>query len=970
MTRQPCRNTENFHIFYTNCNGISNKLSEISVISQNRNIGAICTTESHLTNEIFDAEISLPNFDVFREDRATNEKGGGSVIFVRKQFSAQKLNWFHGTESLAVKVHLPSSVLYVVCVYRSPSHRTIEANQKLLSQLANIPVECEKNVIVVGDINLPKVDWKQGIVIKPENSTDKWLNMQSEFLDLFITKGFSWFIEEQKTRIRNVNGSLQQSTLDQVFTNNTGLVNNVEITAPLGKSDHVSMMVEVNSAINLDYVTTKRKNWYKVNKEFVATNANKINWGYSGNITNVESMWGELYHKILSISDLVPEVNIKTDKSGDILEKLPWDTSRLVRKRKEKDQTWREFDGNPSMQNFQIAMYKQSEFQKVEFQEKLKYEKKIVSGLKLNTKPFFRYLRSKNKLRKTVNELVDEDGNKTKSPNDTAEVLLNFFQSVFKGESFGPLPEKCFLDKNITGKVMENLEINPDQVKKLLQKLNENKAIGPDGLHPKLLKYLAEDDNFVTALTMLLKRCVMEECIPEIWKTAVVIPIHKKGSVHQPENYRPVSLTCILCKLYETILREHILAFVLGLITDKQHGFLNGKSCLSNLLETLDKANEYMAEGNCVDLLYFDFSKAFDTVSHYRLLVKLQTLGVSENILNIIRNFLGNRTMKVRVGDAVSSAKLVTSGVPQGSVLGPILFLLFINDLPDNILSMIKIFADDVKMIVDPFNFEQTNIDLEELQMWESLWVLNFNIEKCKVLHIGKSNPLNPYKFLDADLFTCENEKDLGVIFNNRLNFQDHIRTAISKAKSSLAWLLRNTLSRDTYVMKTAYKALVRHNVEYCCQVWAPNNRHGNWGLILDIESIQRTFTRVIDGMDNLNYKQRLEKLNMTTLLERRMRGDLIETFKILNGFTKYGQNLFCKSSRTGNLIYRSAKNTNIDFFSSRIIKYWNKLPEFVKDKDTVNGFKNALDKFRTNGINNNLNGQFWELSDEIFNRI
>ena len=134
MTRQPCRNTENFQIFYTNSNGISNKLSELSVISQNSSIGAICPTESHLTNQICDAEISLPNFDVFREDRATNEKGGGSVIFVRKQFKAQKLNWFHGTESLALKVHLTNSELYIVCMYRSPSHRTIEANTKLLSQ--------------------------------------------------------------------------------------------------------------------------------------------------------------------------------------------------------------------------------------------------------------------------------------------------------------------------------------------------------------------------------------------------------------------------------------------------------------------------------------------------------------------------------------------------------------------------------------------------------------------------------------------------------------------------------------------------------------------------------------------------------------------------------------------------------------------------------------------------------------------
>ena len=167
---------------------------------------------------------------------------------------------------------------------------------------------------------------------------------------------------------------------------------------------------------------------------------------------------------------------------------------------------------------------------------------------------------------------------------------------------------------------MEQLSINAIDVKKLLQNLKENKSMGPDNVHPKLLKLLSSNDSFVESLTLLLNKCVKDECIPSMWKSAVVVPIHKKGSVHLPENYRPVSLTCILCKLYEHFIRKHILTYVIDIITDKQHGFVPGKSCLSNLLETLDKANEFMAEGNCVDLLYFDFSKAFDTVSHYCLL--------------------------------------------------------------------------------------------------------------------------------------------------------------------------------------------------------------------------------------------------------------------------------------------------------------------------------------------------------------
>ena len=970
MSRQCSRSLGNVEIFYTNTNSLTNKVSELSSISQSQSVGLICVTETHLTKQISDAEISIPNFDVFREDRPSNTNWGGSAIYVRKKFKAKKLDWFKDTESIALKVHFLSFELYIICVYRSTSNRTVEENEKLLSQLANVPTDCEKNVILLGDLNLPNVDWKNGIVIKPENSTDKYLNMQSEFLDLFVAKGFSWFIEDQITRVRMVNNTLQQSTLDQVFSNNEALIKNVEIKAPLGKSDHVGLLVELNVGVNLDFISSKHKNWYKVDSEFIEMHAENINWDYSSSSLTVESMWEELYKKMLSIADKVPENVIKTNRNGDILEKLPWDSSKLVRKRKEKDKTWRSFECNPDMTHFQTALYKQDEYSKIEFKEKLKYEKKIVSGLKHNTKPFFRYLKSKNKVKKTVNELVDSSGKKSTTPIETAETLLDFFQSVFKEETYGPLPEDCYKSNKVLTSIMENLTIDSDQVKKLLLKLNVCKSMGPDNIHPKLLKLLAENGNFVAALTQLLKGCVVQECIPNIWKSALVIPIHKKGSVHLPENYRPVSLTCVLCKLYETILREFILSYVFDIISEKQHGFTIGKSCLSNLLETLDKANEYISEGNCVDILYFDFRKAFDTVSHYRLLTKLQVLGFSENILNILNNFLSNRTMNVKVGDAVSEVKPVLSGVPQGSVLGPLLFLLFINDLPENIKSIIKIFADDVKMIADPKKAKIIQADLEELQVWEGLWLLGFNIDKCKVLHIGKSNPLNDYEFLGAILKTCESEKDLGVTFNEKLNFNEHIYTSISKAKSSLAWLLRNTLSRDPYVMKTAYKQLVRHNLEYCCQVWAPNARHGNWRTILDIESVQRTFTRIIEGMENLSYKQRLEKLDLTTLLERRMRGDLIETFKILNELNNYGSSFYNKSARTNNLISRSAKLTCLDFFSERVVKYWNKLPEYVKNKDSVNSFKNGLDKFRKNGIINELKGQFWELSGEIYNRI
>ena len=167
--------------------------------------------------------------------------------------------------------------------------------------------------------------------------------------------------------------------------------------------------------------------------------------------------------------------------------------------------------------------------------------------------------------------------------------------------------------------------------------------------------------------------------------------------------------------------------------------------------------------------------------------------------------------------------------------------------------------------------------------------MLKFNTDKCFVLHIGKHNPENKYIFSSSTLKTTDKEKDLGVIFNRGLDFSDAISAFVSKAKSCLFWFLRNTLSRDPDVMVRAYKSIVRPHLEYCAQVWSPKARHGNWGTILEIEDVQRTFTRMVSGMDGLSYEERLKKLKLTTLFERRMRGDLIETYKILNKISLLG---------------------------------------------------------------------------------
>ena len=183
-----------------------------------------------------------------------------------------------------------------------------------------------------------------------------------------------------------------------------------------------------------------------------------------------------------------------------------------------------------------------------------------------------------------------------------------------------------------------------------------------------------------------------------------------------------------------------------------------------------------------------------------------------------------------------------------------------------------------------------------------------------------------------------------------------------------IGWVVRNVITREQSVMLNIFKSLIRPHIEYCVQIWSPTARHGNWGIIMEIEDVQRRFTRMVDGIGLLPYKERLSKLSITTLLERRMRGDLIETFKIFKGLVDYGSTVL-KFSRSGYNIVTTGRGTRkSDFFSNRVAKYWNKLPAFVKDAISVDSFKARLGSYKT--TNATTTGNFWELSEEIFTRI
>ena len=968
-------------MLYSNSNNLLNKLCELKHAVAIYHSDIVCINETHFNKEISDAEISIPGFKMFRQDRdfAINAEagnssvscGGGCIIYIKDNLNPTVLEWFKVPDSVAIEFDSNIGRVNIACIYRSMSLSGNQNNQmiKMVSKLSDYNGES----IIVGDFNLPNVSWLSGTVNAPVSSNNRGLVIQKQFMECFHDNGLVWFITDEVTRRRVANGKLQESTLDQVLSTNEAIINEVNIVAPLGKSDHVCFDVELNLS-HKDTIQNEaakkepRKLWGKISIQEILLKSSGIDWSFSSNVTSSEDMWNELHAKLNLVSDFVPIE--KESKS------MPWVNSSLKRCRKKTDKCWSIFDGDPNMANLNVALHQQGQFESKSFTCKVNFEKKITKNMKYNIKPFYAYLRGKRVLKDCVSSLQKPDGSLTKNNFETAEVLADAFASVFVKEPQGPLNRECY-DIPDKRDQIDDIVITKDDVIRELRNINISKSQGPDGIHPKLLKGLEGNLNFVIAVTKLFQTCASSGKIPEQWKTANVTSIYKKGSRKDALNYRPVSLTCIICKIYEKFIRRHILNFISNKIDPSQHGFVERKSCLSNLLECVESIIELLEEGAPVDVFYFDFCKAFDSVPHYRLLTKMRNMGIDGKTLNIVEDFLSGRTFQTYVGGAFSKYRNVLSGVPQGSVLGPLLFVIFVNDLPDSIDGISKLFADDLKVIVDASDTESSSSMLEDLQDWQNLWLLKFNSSKCKVMHIPYNNNSNQdYVFNNVTLESIEAEKDLGVLTSCDLTWTQHIKSCISKANSMIAWVTRNLVVRELSVMRNVYKTMIRPHLEYCAQLWSPPAIHGNWSSIIELENVQRRFTRLIDGIGTLSYSERLQALQITTLAERRIRGDLIETFKMLNGLVEYGQGIF-KKSRSGDKIISVPSNNgdkNIrkisnSYISQRVISFWNKLPTFVRNSGSVTEFKRNLEVFKNN-CEEVDSGNFWEVSLMVINKI
>ena len=925
----------NCKCLYTNSDSLLNKRDELQALIEMHDPDIIAITEVTPKNcryEVQECEITLAGYDLFH---TLDKKGRGIALHVKESMKANiredLVSDFE--ESVFVDCRVGADKLLIGLIYRR-GQSTPANNDKLNELLLKASDLKPDNLLILGDFNFKEIDW-------PSESCN--LNSDHPASKFLLTCKESFLIQNQRECTRYRHGQ-KPSLLDLVLTNKEELVIDIETQAGLGKSDHCTLLVTLACGTNVEETRT-RYNFSKADFEGLSKYLSNINWEKELQNHDTDSMWNVLKSKIHEATEIfVPKTKHKGKRRKKWMDK---GTLATVRKKHKLYRRWLQTqDGKDYQEYCKIRNKAKRDCRKA----KRKLEKEVAKDAKRNPKRFWSYTKEKTKTKSGVADLKKPDGSKTNSDQEKAELLNNFFESVFTTEDDSELPDPPVYDFDSK---LEDFNISVEKVKKQLANLNTGKAAGPDGLHPLLLAKAA--DSLAIPVTMLFQKSLSEGKVPDDWRCAHVCPVYKKGSKMQANNYRPVSLTCITCKLMETLVREQVINHlqINNLVTDKQHGFVQGKSCITQLLDVLDDWTQALDNGSSVDIIYMDFAKAFDSVPHKRLVSKVQAHGIDGNVLKWITDFLTGRTQKVTVNGATSNTANVTSGIPQGSVLGPVLFVMYINDMPSEVHNPIRLFADDTKIYTVSDTAESTlslQEDLENLQNWSNRWLLNFHPEKCHVLKLGRKKSDAEYKMngKNGEVILEESvyEKDLGVLIDNKLGFSEHV-AHITKKANRIVGIIRRTfdyLTEDLFVQ--LYKSLVRPILEYGHSAWQPSSKQ----LCQEIENVQRRATKLLSSIANLPYSERLKVLKLPSLEHRRKRGEMIDVFKYVNKIYNCDKPCFTFNTRDTRVntvkLAKSHHRLSIrgNYFSIRTVNCWNSLPDSVVKADNVNIFKSRLD--------------------------
>jgi len=911
-----------------NARSLMNKFDIFEAVVSVLDVDIIGVTESWASPQVLDTEISLNGYQLFRCDRSSPNKGGGVLLYVRDSLKPAEYcvhTKFNDTVFCQLR-----DLLIGVC-YRSENYAIVgDYNNSKLYDLFN--EVSNKQLLLMGDFNFADVDW---------NSTTTYSSAHSD------CKKFLEVVEDCFLTQHVMQPTRDNAVLDLIFSRDPDLVSDVVVRDHLGSSDHsmITFRIHYSSAVTNSNSLLIR-DYHRGDYDNIRSNLAGTDWDalFTG---SVEDCWLKFKTLLLSLEERFVPLR------KEYKEKKPiWMSYKALKCVKKKIKVFSKYKDK-----CHPAVKRANKAAKLELTKARRtFEKKLAANIKNDKKSFYAYARSKSKAKVQVSTL-NVQGQKLTNDLDIAQSFNTYFASVFTREDISNIPKPTDIFVHPDDRKLTDVSFSQEDIDKELDKLRIDKAAGADGLSPRLLLEIKREISY--PLFILFRKSLDDASVPDDWKCANVCPIFKKGNRNLAENYRPVSLTSQICKIFEAVIRDALVHHLEDkcLIKDSQHGFRKGYSCLTNMLTFLEKVTGLVDTGSAVDTVFFDFAKAFDKVPHQRLATKLKSHGISDKVYAWIMEWLKGRRQRVCLRGSLSDWLLVLSGVPQGSVLGPILFLIYINDLDFGVKNFILKFADDTKLfgsVLNSSEYSQLQDDINSLIKWSEDWQMSFNIGKCKVMHFGQTNQFREYFMSNRKLEVVTEEKDLGVWISQDLKASHQCSQAYLKANKLLGVLHRTVKCKDTANLLCFYKSIIRPHLEFCTSAWSP---HYSKDKLL-LEKVQRRFTRMIPHLKQLPYDERLSELKLWSLEDRRIRSDLIEVYKMVHGFSSVKLETFFEKdcgSRTRGHVWklkkkRSNTNLRLHFFSERVINWWNSLENAVVCASSVNSFKNQLQRMWNSG--------------------
>jgi len=923
------------------------KLDQMRTILQmEHKFDIIGLSETWLSPNVENEHIALANYDVHRKDR--NGRGGGVCVYISSTLPNKRRRDLEEPtlEMIWTEISVQPKPVLIGVAYRPPGMNRQAATDyihRIQDTLTRVLTTNADSVYLMGDFNDRCTKWEDR---HPESE------LKEDLLDTTTALGLQQLINEP-TYITETSANI----LDLIFTNNAGQVTNAGTLPPIGTSKHTVIYCETTR------IVPKMKQYKKEVWKYDQADKEGLNIAISDfpfedilpeDVDEAVEIWT---HLVLQIAkEYIPCITV-TVRPAD----KPWMTGDIRNLMKTRNRLYKRHQRTRDPNHMAAYNRVKAEVNMKIVQGKETYKNRLIQQLETvqkDPKNFWKVAKRiyGNNTRNGVPTIVDINKQHS-TPKDKANVLAEYFASLSQKPAVPDnyvLPDPPLIED---WDKMQNFMVTQEEVFTELRKLKVGKSVGPDGLSNELLKMAA--GSLAPSLTSLYNTILNSSTYPKTWKRANITPIYKKGSRQEKTNYRPISLLDNTGKVFERLVFNKIYEHCTEkrLLTWKNSGYKKADSTVNQLLHIVNNLYKNLDRKEETVCVFLDQSRAFDRIHHESLIYKMKRMGIEGSLLSLLGNYLEDRKIRVALDGAKSGWYRIFAGVPQGSILGPLMFLIYVNDIVDNLQCDIHLYADDAvlltnyKIETEVAAFERINRDLRKLEEWAIQWHMSFNPIKTKYMIVAKDTvrARPEIQMSNVILEQVHSYTQLGLTINDTLNWNDHINTIINRAnkKIGILWRLSNDLPR--YAVENIYTSYIRPQIEYSAIIYdnctaEQSNR---------LETCQRrAAVACTRAYMRSNTELLMREVGWSTLKERRTYTSLLLMYKIVRRHTPdYLHELLPPRlgivNRTRNInnfaIIRSNTEKHRRSAIPSMIRAWNTLDPQIQASTTTGSFKAAL---------------------------